>query len=982
MSLIRSTRCLLLVIALCSFESTLWGQSTELGNSKPTAKPPVDKSAKRDGADHTNRVSQSDAFSKFMVDIQGFGETKGGLAAANMAYNTAVLLFGEQSSQAALAMTGLGFSNAVQGDYVAAESFLKKALSINRKLYPTDRRRPGQQQLAVNLEVLGLVYKQEGDFVRAEALLREALEIRTRLLGNDSIDTASSLDNIADLYFQMGDYWRAQSNCRRALEIVKARLGTEHWAYANSLRILGFLYEYTGDHAKAEPLLRQAREIFKKLLGPEHQRYAVILFDLASMYLHKRDFDRAEPLFQQALDIEKKLKGNEHADYASGLSWLGLLYADKGDYPKAERDLQQALKIDEKALGAAHPACARLLNNLAYLHQLMGDDVGAERFAREALHVIENHVVRATSILSERQQMLLRTSNRHLLDRYLSLADAGRVNPSDLYEHCLRWKGAAFTASSEVRALRQNPELEPLFHELEYVSTQLSTLSFKTPGPKQRDAWSRQLSRLTDRKEEIERDLSGKNADFRRQKELQHLTPTELRKSLPKDSALVDFLEYLHLSRSPDHRGQLRSVRHLAAFVFGSERDVAYVDLGPVDPIRSKINTWRSTFGESDSALDSAKALKKAVWDPLASHLSGVKTVLISPDGDLGRLAFAALPGSAEGTYLIEDFNLVVVPVPRLLAAKGRSPDSEAAHQTAVLIGDINFDGDPSNTILSNHDQALFAQAVHRSALRTTEIYFPALPGTAPEIDEIAAMHAQEFGPARHKTIRGLRATEEAVRSEAPHCAYLHLATHGFFQPVDERRNQLQEDRTAGSFDNQEQVAGFHPGLQSGLALAGVNRKKTSERPEEALNDDGILTALEVASLDLRGVQLVTLSACETGLGKATSGEGVLGLQRAFQIAGARNVVASLWKVDDQATATLMRLFYHKLWVEKKKPATALREAQLEILRHPERSDLLATTRAPRFEKAVKLIDRRQDSNARTTASPRLWAAFVLSGDG
>jgi len=107
----------------------------------------------------------------------------------------------------------------------------------------------------------------------------------------------------------------------------------------------------------------------------------------------------------------------------------------------------------------------------------------------------------------------------------------------------------------------------------------------------------------------------------------------------------------------------------------------------------------------------------------------------------------------------------------------------------------------------------------------------------------------------------------------------------------------------------------------------------------------------------------------------------VLGLQRAFQIAGARNVVASLWKVDDQGTAALMRLFYYKLWAEKKSPAIALREAQLAILRNPEQTEMLATTRGPVFEKMVKLTDRQPRSSARRSASPRLWAAFILSGD-
>jgi CHAT domain-containing protein len=126
---------------------------------------------------------------------------------------------------------------------------------------------------------------------------------------------------------------------------------------------------------------------------------------------------------------------------------------------------------------------------------------------------------------------------------------------------------------------------------------------------------------------------------------------------------------------------------------------------------------------------------------------------------------------------------------------------------------------------------------------------------------------------------------------------------------------------------------------------------------------------------------LVTLSACESGLGKTASGEGVLGLQRAFQIAGARNVVASLWKVDDQATAALMKVFYHKLWVEKKTPAVALREAQLWILNNPDQISTIAT-RGPNFGKVVQLADSGKKSEGHKRSSPYLWAGFVVAGSG
>ena len=170
-------------------------------------------------------------------------------------------------------------------------------------------------------------------------------------------------------------------------------------------------------------------------------------------------------------------------------------------------------------------------------------------------------------------------------------------------------------------------------------------------------------------------------------------------------------------------------------------------------------------------------------------------------------------------------------------------------------------------------------------------------------------------------------------------------------------------------------IRGFHPGMLSGLALTGANR---TPQPGQ---DDGILMADEIAFLPLDGVDLVVLSACETGLGPTAGGEGLLGVQRAFQVAGARTTIASLWNVDDVATAALMRLFYHKLWSEKKSPLDALRESQLAIYHHPEKIKYLSTMRGPKFDTVVEVVAKPPRNRQTRTASPKLWAAFVLSGD-
>jgi CHAT domain-containing protein len=234
------------------------------------------------------------------------------------------------------------------------------------------------------------------------------------------------------------------------------------------------------------------------------------------------------------------------------------------------------------------------------------------------------------------------------------------------------------------------------------------------------------------------------------------------------------------------------------------------------------------------------------------------------------------------------------------------------------------------------------------------------LPASQSEIDTVRDSFRQHFAAAPLDLLQQDAATESAFRQQAGRHRVLHLATHGFFAPA-RLKSALAPDAEADNRTElfaQEGVNGFHPGLLSGLALSGANVK-----PKEG-EDNGILTAIEVQGMDLRGVELVVLSACETGLGEVAGGEGVLGLQRAFQIAGAETVVASLWKVPDEATSLLMRRFYANLWDRKMTRLGALREAQLWVLRGGE--DPASTAPPP------ATAERRP---------PVAWAAFVLSGD-
>jgi CHAT domain-containing protein len=350
--------------------------------------------------------------------------------------------------------------------------------------------------------------------------------------------------------------------------------------------------------------------------------------------------------------------------------------------------------------------------------------------------------------------------------------------------------------------------------------------------------------------------------------------------------------------------------------------------------------------------------MRRLVWDVLSEGLDGAQTVLVSPDGVMGRIPLQALPGKQPDTFLIEDLSIAVVPVPQMLCER-RNPDvssKSAAPPALVMVGNVDFESEPGGEQRSADRSA--------SAARGKAQRFGSLPGTRAEIEALRRLYQAHFKQPARPPLQGSAATESELRKNVAGAQYLHLATHGFFAPSQfKAADSVSANPLAAEMDQAGQVAGWNPGLLSGIVLAGANQDAGYQQ------DDGILTAAEVADLNLSTARLVVLSACETGLGQIAGGEGALGLQRAFQIAGARTVVSSLWKVDDAATQLLMAQFYENLWQKRMPTVAAFRQAQLSLLRNSVDTSSL---------RGLDVESDQPSTSARL--SPRLWAAFVISG--
>jgi CHAT domain-containing protein len=625
--------------------------------------------------------------------------------------------------------------------------------------------------------------------------------------------------------------------------------------------------------------------------------------------------------------------------------------------------------------GEHHRLYAASLSNLAHLLQAQRDHVGAAPPLKQALEIAQGNLELAAAAQSERQQLAMARQLRRYLDAYLSLAPLAKLSPEDAYRHVLAAKGSVFERQRRLWAQRRRFQADPQseaarrFAEYQQTVARLATLALATPDPKQAPAWRAKVAELARRKDELEAELARLDAGFRASQAEASRTPEKLRAALPRGTALIDLL--IHTAYMPllQGNGEFQEERRLVAFVVRSDRPIARIDLGPIAPILQAIDDWRPILAgrrAAPAATGPALTLRRLIWEPVEMHLEGVTTVLVSPDGSLGLIPLAALPGQQPDRYVIEERSIVIVPVPRMIGSAatatapspGAGPGSAEPAPSLLLAGDIDYGGDPGAG--ADRGASLSAAVATRAVLLPK---FTLLPATRGEILEVRDSFEEHFPAVRASLIRGAKATEEALRREAPRHRFLHLATHGYFAPKELRSALGPEEETAkagGDLLGGAGVAGYHPGLLSGIALAGANR-----RPTPIGQDDGILTALEVAELDLSGVELAVLSACETGLGDVAGGEGLLGLQRAFQVAGARSVIASLWKVGDEPTRALMARFYENLWRKGQPPAEAL----LYLLREGMR-------------RGVGGI-RREDAELVKSGRlpPFYWAAFVRSTD-
>ncbi len=845
---------------------------------------------------------------------------------------------GPNDSGVARALTNLGQVYEVSGDYAKAELLYDRSLSIWEKALG-----PTHPDIAGAIDGLARAYYYQGDYAKAEPLYQRALSIRQKALGADHPDVARTRNDLAMLYLRIGDYAEAEPLFQRAIAAwEKQRGGGDSLGITSPLSNLGRLYELSGNYEKAEQLYQRALAIREKALGANNVTVGGALNNLGQLYLRSgKDDARAVQLLQRATEVLEKAMGPDFPGVAVPLSNLAELSERKGDDTQAEKFYRRALAIREKTFGPDHPDVAQLLDSLAQIFRRRGDTQQALAFLYRAGEIRERNLKHNLQLGSERQKLgYLRlfakdTDNALSLQAQLAPRDPAALDLA--LTTLLRRKGRALDAMTDSIASlrsRSNERDQALFGELFDARSRLATIALRGPDQKNAATYASRLQQLENEVDKLEREVSTRSAEFRAQS--QAITLDGVRALLPNGTALIEFALY----RAGDPKTERQTEPHYAAYLLTSEGPARWVDLGEAAPIDRAVFAWRQALRDPQrtDAKSLARALDKKVMQPVRALIGSSQHLLISADGALNLIPFAALVDE-HNRYLVERFLITYLTSGRDLlrlqvARNGRSGP--------VVLADPAF-GEPatipSREVASQNSQGSNGEKADRQ-VDYSQIFFGPLPGVAAEVRGLRLLLPQASFLIKEK------ATKAALK-QLTGPTILHIATHGFFlsgppsagENADASSSEQNRETRIGKWVARTE----NPLLRSGLALAGANQGGSGD-------DDGVLTALEAAGLDLWGTKLVVLSACDTGLGEVKSGDGVYGLRRALVLAGAESQMMSLWPVSDRSTSELM-VDYYKGLIRGQGRGEALREVQLLML------------------------------HGKSHSHPYYWASFIQSGE-
>ncbi len=872
-----------------------------------------------------------------------------------------------------------------------AEVHLKRARELLESTVDLDCKEPRNSKMVLVSSYLGRCYQVKGEYGKALGEFVTALrDARSIFVSSDFPKGHPVLliatENLATHLWLLGETNAAAALFSESVAMAELLYPLSEFPCGHHALIMAYLgwgnvLLREGEFDAAEEYLHRARDLAAlSVCEPTRscRKYELSLVwrSLGELKLSTHHFDSAEQYFNQALrtytdsaDLSSPDSGEERLVTAMALGGLGKALHGAGRLGQAESHHRSSLSVRRelcppKAFPSGHPLIANSLADLGLVLEASGQhDAAFECFAESV--EIEHDVV-ASSIVVDCERLLINIAARRL--RSMSyLLDCWRHTDrpaSEIYEYVWLRRGLVPRILTRNAALRGAAGLDaPAAHEEDRRTRQEMARALLVSATQDEifatvRSWAGgRDSTQNDR----QHDAIARMAEPMREL----LTPQQLVDVLPSDAVMVDFVRYCTAS-SPVSQAEGDSAGFLA-FVISHNQPIVCVDLGDSLAIERLVTQWRSALLE-DREDPSGELLRQRVWDPVASRFpSNTQTVYVAPDGVLSLIPWNVLPATEKGQMLIDSLAIATVPHgPFLVEQLSRIEPVANRPERILLVGNVDY-GYP----LEPGDV---------SDLGVKQLTWLPLQASGVEIASVAAA----VGDREKLVLAGLEATPEKVLDQLPRCGWAHFATHGFFidDPLREVLHidsETPEPELVRVNRSRSSPLNRNPFIRAGLALAGANHVGPVDELGVPHRVEGILTAEEIAGLDCRQLEVVVISACDSGCGDVVHGDGVFSVQTAFHVAGARNVIATLWKVDDRATVELMQEFYRLLWREQLPPLQALRQAQLLIMRHQSRTT--TQERGPVLTSTVTLPNRTpQETAARLPI--RKWAGFVLSGPG
>lgn len=840
----------------------------------------VDKSA-------ADRAYNSNASGEMLYANNKFKSAELAFLAAKLEWEAA----GKTNSNSyALTLSNLGLLYMTTGRYTKSEEYTQAALKIRQSILRNT------EAHAASVNNLAVLRKEQGQYNEAEKLIKEALEISAVAEGTESLTYAIALNNKAMLFQAVGRYDEAAKLMIQSTDLAKTHLKENSSEYVKFSMNLALLYKEMEQYEASEALYLSAMETKAKKLGKNHPDYAHLTRGLAALYWSMGKEDQVEDLLKDAANIYQKKFGKNHPSYASTINDLGTFYRSKGDYTNAGPLLEEATATRLKLLGPNHPDYITSLENVAIYHWRTSQLEQASREYAQVMNTTMDFIDRYFAPMSEVEKAQFWSQLQPRLQRFYNFASTAEVQQQELLtqiiNYQLKTKALLLSSTNKVRnAILSSGDQQLIEKYTAWLDKKEELARLYTLSKAELAEEGIDPSALEREANALEKELSSaSNAFSSGYGGTTDITCNDLKKQLAEEEVLIEiirmrqfehvFTDQVHYLLIAVNSGQGQPTLVLNTQGLALEGDI--------------VNNYRNNIYD----LQDDSEAYNAFWKPIEGMVKGRKNVYVSLDGVFNLVSLKTLKNDA-GKYVFDLHNVIILTNSKDLI-EVKSATANLTNKSATLFGYPNY-GDIGK--LSK------------------------LPGTKLEVENIDGI-LQNAG---FKTAVFMADEASETNVKQANSSILHIATHGFFLPDVSR---YKREKILGIEISKAQENPLH---RSGLILAGAEETMyRNGQADHSTSDNGILTAYETMNMPLENTDLVILSACETGLGDIKAGEGVYGLQRAFQVAGAKSMIMSLWQVSDDATMLLMTEFYKEYAASGDKRAAFIKAQQVVKSKYPQ----------------------------------------------